>query len=77
MASSEIKLMSDLLDKELEVALKTGEVKTVPQAVTFDTTNLPVKDPASAFRVVLAARRLQAWLAAETPDEGGAKKAEP
>lgn len=35
MASSEIKLLADLLDKELEVALKTGEMKTVPQAVTW------------------------------------------
>ena len=30
MASQEIKLLSDLMDKEIEVALKTGDLKTVP-----------------------------------------------
>jgi hypothetical protein len=64
MASSEIKLLSDLLDKELEVALKTGEVKTVPQAVTLEAPDVPVLDPAEAFRVVNAWRRVEALLAA-------------
>jgi hypothetical protein len=72
MASSEIKLLSDLLDKELMVAMKMGDLKTVPQAVTLEASDCPVLDPAEAFRVVLAWRRLQALLAADgRVDDGG------
>ncbi len=75
MASAEMKFLSDLLDKEIQVTMKTGSLKTVPQAVTVETANLPITDPAEAFRVVLAARRLRALLA-ENPEttEGGEKK---
>jgi hypothetical protein len=58
-ASSEIKLLEDLLDKELTIALKTGEMKEAPKTVKFDTTGLPVKTPSEAFRVLLAFRRAQ------------------
>jgi hypothetical protein len=75
MASSEIKLLSDLLDKEAEVAMKMGALKVVPQAVTLEGTGIPVLDPAEAFRVVLAARRLRALLA-ENPDTAGGGGAE-
>ncbi len=63
MASAEIKLLSDLMDKEIEVALKTGDLKTVPQTVALDTSECPITDPAEAFRVVLAWKRLEALLA--------------
>jgi len=68
MASSEIKLLSDLLDREIEVALKTGEVKTPPQKVEVATSIPGGLDMASAFRVVLAAKKVRAILAAEEPE---------
>jgi hypothetical protein len=58
-AASEIKLLSDLLDKELEVALRTGDMKTVPQKLEIDPKEGIVSSPVEAFRVVLAYRRLQ------------------
>ena len=63
MASSEIKLLSDLMDKEIAVAVKTGEVKTVPQAVKLDVPGLSITEPAEAYKVVLAYKRLKALLA--------------
>jgi hypothetical protein len=57
-ASPEIKLMSDLIDKELEVALKTGEMKAAPQTVTLDPAETIVSNPAAAYRAALAYRRV-------------------
>ncbi len=71
MASQEIKLLSDLLDKELTVAMKTGDIKTAPQTVTLEGTGLPITDPASAYRVVLALRRVRAALLAENAAPDG------
>jgi hypothetical protein len=60
LATSEIKLLSDLIDKELAVALKTGEMKAVPEKVAVETKPVDtiVKTPADAFAVILAYRRL-------------------
>jgi hypothetical protein len=63
MASSEIKLLSDLLDKEIAVSVKTGEVKTIPQAVKLDVPGIGIIEPAEAYKVVLAYKRLKALLA--------------
>ncbi len=62
--ADEIKLMSDLLDKELAIQLKTGEVKAVPQELKLEVQGRQITlDHASAYRVVLAYRRIQALLA--------------
>jgi hypothetical protein len=59
MASHEIELMAKLIDRELEVSLKTGEMKQVPQKVEvtppegFETIT-----PAEAYRVLLAYQKL-------------------
>ncbi len=58
-ASPEIKLMADLLDRELKVWMKNGEMKTIPQAPSLEGTGLPITTPTEAFRVVIAYRRLQ------------------
>ena len=63
MASSEIKLLSDLLDKEIAVSVKTGEVKTIPQAVKLDVPGIGIIELAEAYKVVLAYKRLKALLA--------------
>ena len=59
-AASEIRLMSILVDKELEVALKSGEMKPVSQKVEVETNPIDtiVKTPAEAVSVLLAYRRL-------------------
>ena len=60
-ASQEIKLLSDLMDKKIAVAIRTGEVTTVPpQAITLDHPDIPIKEPAEAYRVILAYQRLLA-----------------
>ncbi|MGD0266607.1 MAG: hypothetical protein ABSD47_16880 [Candidatus Methylomirabilota bacterium] len=69
--ADDIKLLSSLIDKELEVALKTGEMKTVPQAVKLDIPGIPIHEPAEAMRVVLAYRRIKALLAARTAESRG------
>jgi hypothetical protein len=61
-ASSEIKLMSELLDKELKVALETGEIQPAPKKVEVEehisVIGSLVPDPQSALRVLVAVRRL-------------------
>jgi hypothetical protein len=56
-ATTEIKLMSDLIDKELEVALKTGEMKQVPTEVKIEPPP-GIENPAQAYRVILAYQKL-------------------
>ena len=58
-ASSELKLMSDLVDKELDVSLKTGEMKQAPTKVEIETPpELEGVTQAQAYRVILAYERL-------------------
>ncbi len=80
--ADDIKLMSDLLDKELAIQLKTGEVKAAPQQVKLDIPGIPIHEPAEAMRVVLAYRKIKSILAERAaalppPTGGGEKKAEP
>jgi len=71
MASQEIKLLSDLMDKEIAVAIRTGEVTTVPPpAVTLDLPGVPIKEPAEAYRVILAYQRLLAVMGPQVNGEG-------
>ena len=55
-ATTEIKLMTDIVDKEMDVALKTGEMKQEPTKVEVTATNDRFADvtPAEAYRVLLA-----------------------
>ena len=58
-ASHEIELMSKLIDKELELSLRTGELKQAPTKVEIETPpGLEGVTPAEAYRVILAYRRL-------------------
>jgi hypothetical protein len=60
-ASSEIKLMSDILDKELKVVLETGEIQPAPKKIEVEHIGVIgtlVPDPQSALRVLVAVRRL-------------------
>jgi hypothetical protein len=61
--ADDIKLLSDLLDKELAIQLKTGEVRAVPQQVKLDVPGISITEPAEAYRVILAYKRLKALLA--------------
>ena len=69
--ADEIKLLSDLLDKELEVALKTGEMKTAPQTVKLQAEGISITEPAEAYRVALAYRRIKALLAPRIEEPRG------
>jgi len=58
-ASHEIELMSKLIDKELELSLKTGEMKQAPTKVEIETPpELEGVTQAQAYRVILAYERL-------------------
>lgn len=70
MATTEIKLMGDLLEKEFEITLKAGELKPVPPAPSLEGTGLEITTPAEAFRVLLACQRIKAILLAQPHPEG-------
>jgi hypothetical protein len=61
--ADDIKLLSDLLDKELAIQLKTGEMKAAPQQVKLDLPGIGIIEPAEAYRVVLAYKKIHALLA--------------
>ncbi len=70
--ADEIKLMNALLDKELEIQLKTGEMKPAPQQpMKLEIEGIPIHEPAEAMRVVCAYRRIKALLAARTAEPRG------
>lgn len=67
MASSEIKLMAELLDREIAIAVRTGEIGPTGPPEPDELRNLPVSSPAEAFRVVLAYKRLLAISEGDPP----------
>jgi len=69
--ADDIKLLSDLIDKELAIAIKTGEVKAAPQQTTLEIPGVGTLDQAQAMRVWLAYRRIKGLLAPETEESDG------
>jgi hypothetical protein len=69
--ADDIKLLSDLIDRELAIAVKTGEVRAVPQQTTLNIPGVGSLDPAQAMRVWLAYRRIKGLLAPETKESDG------
>ncbi len=69
--ADDIKLMSALLDKELEVAIKTGDVKTLPGRVEIEVNKNKEAierlglDAAGAFRVSSSVKKVEVILAAQ------------
>jgi hypothetical protein len=69
--ADDIKLLSDLLDKELEIAVKTGDVKTLPGRVEIEVNKNKEAierlglDAAGAFRVSSSVKKVEVILGAQ------------
>ena len=70
-ARDEVKLLAEMLGMEIKAARKTGAWKPVPAPLALQPGEAPITDPASAYRVALALRRVRAALLAENAAPGG------